>query len=155
MPIHRSHKDNSHSPAPLPCRQAEPASLQRFGDHIASSFLPNTVIVDATASEEPPKHYMEWLQSGIHIITPNKKLGSGPLDDYRQLRKFQRDSYIRQFQREFNIHFLYEVRVCLAVRPTAAWTAGAPAHFAVGIAHQHLHQGVQPHFLSEGRSVLC
>ena len=102
----------------MSCRQAEPADLQRFGDHIASSFLPNTVIVDATASEEPPKHYMEWLQQGIHIITPNKKLGSGPLDHYRQLRKFQRDSYIRQFQREFNIHFLYEVR--------SAWWSGRP-----------------------------
>lgn len=106
MQVHVS----SLSPAPSCCRQAEPADLQRFGDHIASSFLPNTVIVDATASEGPPAHYMEWLQRGIHIITPNKKLGSGPLDHYRQLRKFQRDSYIRQFQREFNIHFLYEVR---------------------------------------------
>ena len=107
---------SSHSPAPMSCRQAEPADLQRFGDHIASSFLPNTVIVDATASEAPPEHYMEWLQRGIHIITPNKKLGSGPLDHYQQLRKFQRDSYIRQFQREFNIHFLYEVR--------SAWWSG-------------------------------
>ena len=42
-----------------------------------------------------------WLQAGIHIVTPNKKLNSGPLPQYQALRQFQRGSYI---------HFFYEAR---------------------------------------------
>ena len=74
--------------------------MQRFADHLANSYIPNTVIIDATASEVPPAQYLQWMQKGIHIITPNKKLGSGPLDQYLALRSFQRESYI---------HFFYEV----------------------------------------------
>ncbi len=40
-------------------------------------------------------------QAGIHIVTPNKKLNSGPLPQYQALRQFQRGSYI---------HFFYEAR---------------------------------------------
>ena len=74
--------------------------MARFADHLANSYIPNTVIIDATASEVPPALYLQWMQKGIHIITPNKKLGSGPLDQYLALRHFQRESYI---------HFFYEV----------------------------------------------
>ena len=82
------------------CRQAEAVDMARFADHLANSYIPNTVIIDATASEAPPALYLQWMQKGIHIITPNKKLGSGPLDQYLALRLFQRESYI---------HFFYEV----------------------------------------------
>ena len=82
------------------CRQAEAVDMARFADHLANSYIPNTVIIDATASEAPPALYLQWMQKGIHIITPNKKLGSGPLDQYLALRHFQRESYI---------HFFYEV----------------------------------------------
>lgn len=37
---------------------------------------------------------------GIHIVTPNKKLGSGPLEQYQTVRRMQREGYI---------HFFYEV----------------------------------------------
>ncbi len=84
------------------CRQAEAVDMARFADHLANSYIPNTVIIDATASEVPPALYLQWMQKGIHIITPNKKLGSGPLDQYLALRHFQRESYI---------HFFYEVSI--------------------------------------------
>lgn len=128
-----------------------PADLTALGKHLANNFIPNCVIVDATASASPPEHYLEWMkvrrkffflvefflkraserarasghfffllrtkqtklssflsislslpkQAGIHVITPNKKLNSGPLEQYSALRQFQRESYI---------HYLYEVR---------------------------------------------
>jgi hypothetical protein len=43
-------------------------------------------------------------QQGLHIITPNKKLGAGPLQRYQQLRQLQRDT---------GKHFMYEVRMLL------------------------------------------
>ena len=34
---------------------------------------------------------------GINVITPNKKMGSGPLARYQALKKIQRQSYIHCF----------------------------------------------------------
>lgn len=75
-----------------------------FADHLANHYVPNSVVVDATASEVPAAQYLEWMQKGLHIITPNKKLNSGPLQQYLALRQFQRESYI---------HYFYEARMTL------------------------------------------
>ena len=40
------------------------------------------------------------MGKGINIITPNKKLSSGPYERYQQLKKLQRQSYM---------HYFYEV----------------------------------------------
>ena len=81
--------------------QGEPADLKALGDHLASNYIPNTVIVDATASDGPPQHYLEWMAQGVHVVTPNKKLSSGPYPQYAAVRALQRESYI---------HFFYEAR---------------------------------------------
>lgn len=82
--------------------KAEPVDLGRFAEHLSSNYVPNTVIVDATASDGPPAHYLDWMRRGIHVITPNKKLNSGPLARYAELKAHQRTSYI---------HFFYEATV--------------------------------------------
>jgi aspartokinase/homoserine dehydrogenase 1 len=74
--------------------------MTAFAEHLKNHYVPNSVIVDSTASEVPATHYLEWMQKGLHIITPNKKLNSGPLEQYLALRQFQRESYI---------HYFYEV----------------------------------------------
>jgi homoserine dehydrogenase len=65
------------------------------------------------------------MKQGINIITPNKKLGSGPLARYQAVKKLGRESYI---------HFFYEVREgAVAPMPCVhreqAYAAGAlPMH---------------------------
>ena len=78
---------------------AEPIDLERFASHLSSNYVPNTVIIDCTASEVPGEHYLEWMQKGIHVITPNKKLNSGSLKRYNELKSHQRSSLT---------HFFYE-----------------------------------------------
>src|SRR5262245_22987004 len=78
------------------------SDLERFVEHVHASHLPHTVVVDATASDELPKHYEKWLASGINVITPNKKGNAGPLAAYRSLRETA-----RKHQR----YFLYETNV--------------------------------------------
>lgn len=39
-----------------------PADLTALGKHLANNFIPNCVIVDATASASPPEHYLEWMK---------------------------------------------------------------------------------------------
>ena len=61
--------------------KGEPANINKFTDHLQSIHsIPNTVIVDCTASADVAKHYYWWIKRGIHLITPNKKANSGPLD---------------------------------------------------------------------------
>lgn len=46
----------------LVCRDAQPADMNAFAAHLANNYVPNTVIVDATASSHMPERYMEWMQ---------------------------------------------------------------------------------------------
>ncbi|HEY3786784.1 MAG TPA: bifunctional aspartate kinase/homoserine dehydrogenase I [Steroidobacteraceae bacterium] len=78
------------------------ADIERFVEHIRVDYLPHTVIIDCTASTEVAKHYPQWLASGIHIVTPNKKANSGDLAFYRSLREARRAG---------GAHYLYEATV--------------------------------------------
>lgn len=87
----------------LQSEQGQVADLQKFAQHVhGNQFIPNTVLVDCTADSYIASHYYDWLRKGIHIITPNKKANSGPLDQYLKLRALQRQSYT---------HYFYEATV--------------------------------------------
>jgi len=62
------------------------ADLEAFADHVQSAHIPHAVILDCSSTAEAPSHYAAWLARGIHVITPNKQAGSGPLARYRQVR---------------------------------------------------------------------
>ena len=47
---------------------------------LVDSAVPNVVFVDCTASGVVGEMYEGWLRSGYHVITPNKKAGSGTPD---------------------------------------------------------------------------
>jgi len=80
----------------------EPADLDRFVDYIRVEHLPHTVLIDCTASSEVARRYPEWLASGIHIVTPNKKANSADMAFYRRLQEARRIG---------GTHFLYEANV--------------------------------------------
>ncbi|PWA35901.1 bifunctional aspartokinase/homoserine dehydrogenase I [Artemisia annua] len=83
--------------------KGEKADLEKFVQHVhGNHFIPNTVLVDCTSSTEVADHYHNWLHHGIHVITPNKKANSGPLDKYLKLRALQRQSFT---------HYFYEATV--------------------------------------------
>ncbi|RXR07069.1 bifunctional aspartate kinase/homoserine dehydrogenase I [Pseudoxanthomonas composti] len=63
----------------------EPLDLDRFTDHLLSSHLPHAVIVDCSASPEVAERYAQWLAAGIHVVTPNKQAGAGPLARYQAI----------------------------------------------------------------------
>ncbi|KAI5385103.1 bifunctional aspartokinase/homoserine dehydrogenase 1, chloroplastic [Lathyrus oleraceus] len=83
--------------------RGEVANLEKFVQHVhGNHFIPNTALVDCTADPAIAGHYYDWLCKGIHVITPNKKANSGPLDQYLKLRALQRQSYT---------HYFYEATV--------------------------------------------
>ncbi|KAL8230835.1 hypothetical protein R6Q57_000613 [Mikania cordata] len=83
--------------------KGETADLEKFVHHVHKNhFIPNAVLVDCTSSTDVADHYHDWLHTGIHVITPNKKANSGPLDKYLKLRALQRQSFT---------HYFYEATV--------------------------------------------
>ncbi|KAK7379625.1 hypothetical protein VNO80_05089 [Phaseolus coccineus] len=83
--------------------KGEVADLEKFVRNVhGNHFIPNTVLVDCTADTVIASNYDDWLCKGIHVITPNKKANSGPLNEYLRLRALQRQSYT---------HYFYEATV--------------------------------------------
>ena len=76
--------------------------MLRFEDHINAEYLPHAVILDCSASEEVAGQYPRWLGEGIHVVTPNKRANSGPLDLYDELHEARRAA---------GSHYLYEATV--------------------------------------------
>jgi bifunctional aspartokinase / homoserine dehydrogenase 1 len=78
---------------------AKPADLQRLTNDLGG-MTEDTVVFDCTAAEQPCDLYSKWMEKGVHVITPNKKLHSGPLERY---------SAVRALQAQGAAHYFYEV----------------------------------------------
>jgi bifunctional aspartokinase / homoserine dehydrogenase 1 len=76
--------------------------LKKFVHHLGASYFPHAVIIDCTSSASLPTHYVDWIEKGIHIITPNKKAGTAPYASYKKLMDAKRAN---------GRHFLYETTV--------------------------------------------
>ncbi|MDQ3038663.1 MAG: bifunctional aspartate kinase/homoserine dehydrogenase I, partial [Pseudomonadota bacterium] len=61
--------------------------LSALGTHLLDTHMPHAVIVDCSASDAVAEHYAAWLAAGIHVITPNKQAGAGPLERYAAIRE--------------------------------------------------------------------
>jgi len=55
---------------------------------------PHRVIIDCTNSEAVAQYYDRWLSSGINIIGPNRNVGAGSLDYYKQVHNTQRENSV-------------------------------------------------------------
>ncbi len=80
--------------------------LDRLEHHVNPDHLPHAVIIDCTASEHIAGMYANWLERGIHVITPNKKAFSGSIENYAALRRSAAHG---------NSHYLYETTVGAAL----------------------------------------
>jgi len=80
----------------------EEADLDRFVDHVQTDYHPHAVLIDCTASEGIARRHVDWIERGIHVVTPNKLGCAGPIEEYRTLRERARES---------RMHYLYETTV--------------------------------------------
>lgn len=62
----------------------------------------NPVFVDCTASYDLPERYLDILNAGVSVVTPNKRANSMPMDFYRALR---------DAASKMRTRFLYETNV--------------------------------------------
>jgi aspartokinase/homoserine dehydrogenase 1 len=87
-------------------RDGQPIDWSVFTAHVNADHLPHAAIIDCSASEDIAHRYLDWFGLGIHVVTPNKKAQSGPLDFYTELHATRRDH---------GAHFLYETSVGAAL----------------------------------------
>mmetsp|Transcript_10723 Transcript_10723/g.19063 ORF Transcript_10723/g.19063 Transcript_10723/m.19063 type:complete len:994 (-) Transcript_10723:305-3286(-) len=57
-------------------------NLDEMVDFLDTKRIPHKVIIDCTASDAVASKYPEWLRRGLHVITPNKLAGAGPMARY-------------------------------------------------------------------------
>jgi len=86
--------------------QGQEADLATFEQHVHADHLPHSLLIDCTASDQVAARYPQWLASGIHIVTPNKRAGSGSGAVLEKLH---------QGRRTARSHFLYEATVGAAL----------------------------------------
>ncbi len=63
-----------------------PNDLDAFAAHVRGSDGRDALLIDCSANDDVAAHYPAWLAAGIHVVTPNKLAGSGPLDRWRAIR---------------------------------------------------------------------
>jgi bifunctional aspartokinase / homoserine dehydrogenase 1 len=83
-------------------RDGVPVDLEAFAAHVGAPHLPHAAIVDCSASEGVADNYAAWLARGVHVVTPNKRAGAGPVARYKALRDHGRAR---------GRHWLYEATV--------------------------------------------
>ena len=74
-------------------------SLDLITQHIISLDVGHKAIIDCTASDAVTNFYSTWIRNSVHVVTPNKKLGSGPYSRYQELKEVQKNN---------GSHFFYE-----------------------------------------------
>jgi len=85
-------------PADWRLRIEDPASdadLDAITSHLLDSHLPHAVVIDCSASDSVAAQYPAWLAAGIHVITPNKHAGAGPMPRYAAIRAARAQSGAR------------------------------------------------------------
>eukprot|EP01113_Clastostelium_recurvatum_P042813 TRINITY_DN6979_c0_g1_i2.p1 TRINITY_DN6979_c0_g1~~TRINITY_DN6979_c0_g1_i2.p1 ORF type:complete len:342 (+),score=79.14 TRINITY_DN6979_c0_g1_i2:189-1214(+) len=76
--------------------------LDMFVEAIQKGYPRHAIIVDCTSSEAVARLYPKWLERGVHVVAPNKKAFSGPLQLYHDIKKAMQMS---------GRHCLYETTV--------------------------------------------
>ncbi|MBE1299186.1 MAG: bifunctional aspartate kinase/homoserine dehydrogenase I [Alteromonadaceae bacterium] len=74
-------------------------TLQKF---VHEQSLVNPVMIDCTTSDKIATQYLEFMEAGFHIVTPNKKANTMDMATYNELR---------QVAQTCNRQFLYETTV--------------------------------------------
>lgn len=61
-------------------------SREVLSQFVEDNHLINPVLVDCTSNEEIADQYVDFLEAGFHVVTPNKKANTSSMEYYQQLR---------------------------------------------------------------------
>ncbi|WP_430392210.1 homoserine dehydrogenase [Dyella sp. 20L07] len=79
-----------------------PGNLDEFAAHVRGNDGRHALLIDCSANDAVASRYPDWLAAGMHVVTPNKLAGSGPLPRLQAIRAACRSG----------ARFRYEATVC-------------------------------------------
>lgn len=79
-----------------------PTDIDAFVEHVQTDAVPHAVLIDCTAESGIAARHADWLERGIHVVTPNKKGITLDMAYYRRLQASRRT---------LRLHYLYEATV--------------------------------------------
>lgn len=85
--------ENSNAPA---------FSIVELQKLVEDSHLVNPVLVDCTSNEKLALSYIDFMQAGFHVVTPNKKANTSSYDYYKGIRETCKKCH-RKFLYEANV----------------------------------------------------
>lgn len=68
-------------------QQTTSFSVKSFKKFVSSNSLTNPVIIDCTSNKSIASLYISMLESGFHVVTPNKKANTSSFASYQALKK--------------------------------------------------------------------
>lgn len=86
----------------LHSKDLQPFSLEAVTRLTHDSHLVNPILVDCTSDDRLAMSYCDFMQAGLHVVTPSKKANTGSYEYYRKLRHTAR-RYHRKFLYEANV----------------------------------------------------
>ncbi|WP_371194212.1 bifunctional aspartate kinase/homoserine dehydrogenase I [Glaciecola sp. SC05] len=66
---------------------ASPLSLESLSQFVVRNSLTNPVIVDCTSSQQIADMYLDFMEAGFHVVTPNKKANTSSYQRYQDLHR--------------------------------------------------------------------
>jgi aspartokinase/homoserine dehydrogenase 1 len=81
---------------------SSPLSLQQLTHFVVSNSLVNPVIVDCTSSQTIADMYVDFMDAGFHVVTPNKKANTSSYERYLALHRAALDNH-RQYLYETTV----------------------------------------------------
>ncbi|RHW77731.1 bifunctional aspartate kinase/homoserine dehydrogenase I [Colwellia sp. RSH04] len=83
-------------------KKALPVTIDNLKGFVRDNHLINPVFVDSTSNEALAMSYVDYLNEGFHVVTPNKKANTDSWQYYQELRSAAQST---------NRRFLYETTV--------------------------------------------
>ncbi|WP_088329925.1 bifunctional aspartate kinase/homoserine dehydrogenase I [Lacimicrobium sp. SS2-24] len=83
-------------------QRQQPFSLAVMENFVQDNSLINPVIIDCTTSTSVADQYLDMMEAGFHVVTPNKKANTAGMDFYAALRE-KAQSTRRQFLYETTV----------------------------------------------------
>jgi aspartokinase/homoserine dehydrogenase 1 len=68
----------------------QPSDLDALTAFLNEDYNGNRVVIDCSASQQVSDYYARWMALGIHVITANKKAGSGDAPLYDEIKLLSR-----------------------------------------------------------------
>lgn len=77
-------------------------SVDQLIKFIQDNHIVNPVLVDCTSNQDIANQYVNFLEAGFHVVTPNKKANTSDVDYYLRLRKAAEQNQ-RKFMYDTNV----------------------------------------------------